>query len=104
MWEVDPETKSKVTMRIILPLFSLCPLFQLIVSLAPRTPKAPRERPLLRLPRSVAAMGLAQIRHLHLPRMRRPASGTRRAHFIRAQYHDGRVQRGGDGAHGFGWE
>lgn len=79
-------------------------LSPLIVFLAPRTPKAPRERPLLRLPRSVAAMGLAQIRYLHLPRMRRPASGTRRAHFIRAQYHDGRIQGGGDGAHGFGRE
>lgn len=59
-------------------------LSPLIVLLASCASKAPRKRPLLRLPRSVAAMGLTQIRHLHLPRMRGAAPGTWRAHFVRA--------------------
>lgn len=55
-------------------------------------PKAPRQHHLRRLRGPVPAMGLAQIRHLHLPHLRRPAPRPRRPHLLRPLHPNGLVQ------------
>jgi len=66
MWEVDPETRSKVT-----PLPSSFPpsilsSIELTYPQAPRDPKNRSKRPVLRLRGAVSAMGVPQVRDLYL--------------------------------------
>lgn len=69
-----------------------------LVLVAGRSPEGIEQRRLLRLQRAVAAVGVAQVRHLHLPHVRGQAPGPGRAHLLRAQRVDGRLQVGRDRA------
>ena len=93
MWEVDPESKSKVPLTPPYPSHSPStpdPLALPITcsadplnSTAPHT-AIPRPQQILhRLLGALAAMGVPQIRHLHLPLMCGVASQLGRAHFVR---------------------
>jgi hypothetical protein len=70
-----------------------------LTSPAPRDPENLLQRSLLRLRRSLSTMGLAKVRRLHMPKLRRCASGPRRAHQLRAKYNYGRLQGGGNRTH-----
>lgn len=63
---------------------------------APRNPESQRQRPMRRLWSAIAAMGVAQVRRLHLPQLCRRTPRIGRPYQFRAQYHDGCVQGYGD--------
>ncbi len=82
MWEVDPETKSKVYLLLI-PCRYLTIIYTKPFSTARTPPEEPWKRNLRRLLCPFPAMGLSQIRHLHLPHMRRPTPRARRTYLVR---------------------
>lgn len=56
---------------------------------APRSHEYWRQQSLCRLQRSLASMGICQLRHLHLSRMLRRAQRIRCTHLLRKKYHHG---------------
>lgn len=105
MWEVDPETRSKVRNRedkwrgpvpIHVISTSIASNRRLTHHLsnntASRHPKRIRELSMLRLQCPFAAMGLPEVRHIHLPQLRRCPSRPGRAHFLRKIHLHGRLQ------------
>lgn len=56
---------------------------------APRSHEYRRQQSLCRLQRSLASMGIRQLRHLHLSRMLRRAQRIRCTHLLRKKYHHG---------------
>lgn len=59
---------------------------------ARRSPKGTEEQHLLRLQCPVTAVGVTKVWRLHLPLVRRRPPRAGRAHFVCAQYLDGRIQ------------
>lgn len=74
------------------------------MSLAGLDPKRIQKLRLLRLRCAVPAMGLPQVRHLHLPLVCGRPQGVRGAHLVRAVHLDGRLQGGRDRAHAPRWQ
>ena len=87
MWEVDPETKTKVHP-------SLSPIQPLLIAIpaARNITKTPREHDLHRLLRPFPTMGLSKVRHLYLLDMRWPAPRSRSAHLLCTVNTDGLIQ------------
>ena len=100
MWEVDPETRSKVRRQG--PVYIACPFgfwYANMLSscnLVGRPPKGIKQQRVLRLRCPIATMGVSQVRHLHLPHVRRQASRPRRPHLLCPQRIDGCFQVGRD--------
>ena len=90
MWEVDPETKSKVYV-----LLEPCQLPEELHIKPICTARTPPENPwkcnLRRLLCPFPAMGLPQVRHLYLPHMRRPTPRVRRTYLLRSLHPNGQL-------------
>ena len=89
MWEVDPETKSKVYMCSSNRVNTSPTMYTKPLSTARTPPEEPWKCDLRRLLCPFPAMGLPQIWHLHLPHMRRPTPRARRPYFVRPLNSDG---------------